>query len=947
MALLLLSDNFCYPQAAIGIPFLNNYTKNDYTAATQNWSILQDKQGVVCFANNAGLLRFNGKDWRVSPLQNHSYLRSIDQDSSGVIYAGGQNELGFFIPSELGDWIYKSLMPKLPLAERGFDDIWDILVHTTGVYYFSPTHVFRYHNDTFSVYRSSNKFYFLGIINKQPVVEIGEVGLFYLREDQTMELIHGSEIVVRSPIVSILEINDSLTLIATRKNGFFRYHAGQFTPWLLENSDFFVDNEIGAAVVLHDGNLAIGTSLAGLVIMSPFGKIRYHIDHAKGLLNNRVLSVYVDKRENIWLGLDNGITMIEYNSPFTQFHPDNMHESFGYSAILYDKTFYFGTASGLYSSYAGSNEGKLLSATSFAKVNKSEGQVRSLREVDGLLTMGHHNGGFTMMGNKAIQITPGPGYWLFQTLIQNPEYVLAGTYFGLKLFRKETGDLIFLRDLKGFSESSRFVEQDANGNIWVAHPNKGIYQLQLNDALDSVIVTRYGQEDGLPDDRLNHVFKINDELIFTGLQGIYSFDPNENKFVINPDYSKIFNPDERIIRLYDQEKEKIWYITNTEVGYIKVEDKSLGKEVKRIRFSGIKNQMVEGFELIYPYNNQSFIATDKGFIHYNDNRAWIDTVQVQVIFSEIMLTNNGFDSLFYGTYWNGRKVVCQQLEDQIPEFPFRKNSISFSFSTTMYTYPEQTQYQYYLEGQESSWSTPGNKSEKEYTNLKAGTYTFHVRAIDAKGNSSNPASYSFVIMPVWYASTIAYVIYFLLLLSLLTFVYNKFAKMYNEQKEIVVQSGKLIDQLKEEKLEAELVHKNRELITATLHIVHKNEIFSKLKTSIEKLAKVCADMDVKNRLEYIIGIIDDEENIDSEWEQFENHFNNLHTGFFKRIRSTYSCLSPRDLKMCAYLRMNLSSKEIAIISNITIRGVEGARYRLRKKTELKSDDNLVEFLMGV
>lgn len=946
VVLMLIIDSHCYAQAAIDIPFLQNFSKKDYTAATQNWNVLQDKQGVVCFANNAGLLRFNGKDWRVSPLQNHSYLRSIAQDSNGVIYAGGQNELGFFIPSDLGDWIYKSLMPKLPLEEHGFDDVWDILVHETGVYYCSRTRVFRYHQDTFSVYRSSDIFYFVGAINEKPVVAVGGVGLFYLKRDNKMELIQGSEIVTRSPISSILEINDSLTLIASRQNGLFLYHAGQFTPLLTDSSDFFLENEIAAVAKLHDGHLAIATSLAGVVIISPSGKIRYHIDHTKGLLNNRVLCVHVDNSGNIWLGLDNGITMIEYNAPYTQFHPDNQHESFGYSAILYNRTFYFGTASGLYS-YPCNFEGDLLSATPIIKVSKSEGQVRNLREVGGILTMGHHMGGFKVKGNQASQITPGPGYWLFQTLVQNPEYVLAGTYFGLKLFRKEMGDLLFLRDIEGFSESSRFVEQDANGSIWVAHPNKGIFRLQLNEVLDSVVVTRYGKKDGLPDDRLNHVFKINNELIFTGSQGIFSFDPKENTFVNNKEYSKVFGQDECIIRLYDQEKEKIWYITNTEVGYIKIEDKSLGKEVERIQFPELGDQMVEGFELIYPFNDQAFIATDKGFVHFNDNRTWIDTAQLQIIFNEIMLTNNGIDSLFYGTFWDGRQVVNQQLENSIPELPYRKNAISFSFSATKFTNPERTQYQHYLEGQESLWSTPINKSEKEYTNLKAGKYTFHVRAIDEKGNSSDPISYSFVIQPAWYASTIAYVIYFLLLVSLLAYVYKIFSMKYDEQKEIVVQSEKLIDQLKEEKLETELVHKNRELLIATLHMVHKNEILTKLKSSIEKQTKVCVDMEVKNNLKAVVGIIDDEEVRDSEWEQFENHFNNLHTGFFKRLRSAYSGLSPRDLKMCAYLRMNLSSKEIATLSNITIRGVEGARYRLRKKMELESDNNLVAFLLGV
>jgi len=946
VALLLGMVNLSHAQPDIGIPFLHNYSKKDYIAATQNWDILQDKQGVVCFANNAGLLRFNGKDWRVFPLRNHSYLRSIAKNSDGVIYAGGQNEIGFFTPTELGDWSYTSLISKLPATEHDFDDVWDILVHETGVYYRAEARILKYQHDTFSVYHSAKRFGLLGTIRGMPVVNLIGKGLFYLNSDQTMKFIPGSEVLAGSLVTSILEIKDSLTLIATRKNGFYRYHADQFTTWFEEASEFFINNEIAAAEVLLDSHLAIGTSLAGLVIISPSGKVRYNIDHTKGLLNNRVLSVHIDNGNNIWLGLDNGISMVEYNSPFTQFCPDKKQESFGYSAILYDNNFYFGTASGLYSCACIIDE-ELMSADPFTKVNNSIGRVRSLKEIGGLLTMGHHYGGFKVMGEQADKITPGTGYWLFQTLVKNPEYVLAGTYFGLRLFRMEGEELQFLRNLKGFSESSRFVEQDAGGNIWVAQPNKGIYRLQLNSVLDSVIVTEYGQKDRLPDDLFNHVFKVNNELVFTGRQGIFSFDPKRNGFVSNKEYSKVFNPEERIIRLYDQEEEKIWYITSTEVGYIKVEDKSLGKEVERIRFNGLKDQMMEGFEFLYPFNNQSFIAIDKGFIHFTDNRIWLDTIQLQIIFSEIKLTNNGSDSLFFGTYWDGKQVVTQQLEDNILEFPHKKNAISFSFSATSYTSPKRTQYQHFLEGQEVSWSTPNNKTEKEYTNLKAGSYTFHVRAIDEKGNKSKSISYSFVIKPAWYASTVAYVTYSLLVLSLFAAVNRMYTKKYDEQKEIVVQSKKLVNQLKEEKLETELAHKNRELITTTLQMVHKNEVFTRLKSSIEKQIKECADIEVKNNLRSIISVMENVEDTDKEWEQFESHFNDLHTGFFKRLRSTYSTLSPRDLKMCAYLRMNLSSKEIAALSNISIRGVEGARYRIRQKMDLGPDDNLVDFLMGI
>ena len=188
--------------------------------------------------------------------------------------------------------------------------------------------------------------------------------------------------------------------------------------------------------------------------------------------------------------------------------------------------------------------------------------------------------------------------------------------------------------------------------------------------------------------------------------------------------------------------------------------------------------------------------------------------------------------------------------------------------------------------------------------------------------------------------------YCLSYIALVGWVFYSFSKKYSQQKEIVQQSEIIIDQLKNEKLETEITHKNRELISTSLHLAHKNEVFKKVKNDILKLAKKCTDLSTKQNLEAIIKVLSNEEGTDSGWAQFVEHFNKLHTGFFDKLKEKYPDLSSKDLKMCAMLRMNLSSKEIATLSNITTRGVEGARYRLRKKFNLEGRDNLIDFLMG-
>jgi DNA-binding CsgD family transcriptional regulator len=102
---------------------------------------------------------------------------------------------------------------------------------------------------------------------------------------------------------------------------------------------------------------------------------------------------------------------------------------------------------------------------------------------------------------------------------------------------------------------------------------------------------------------------------------------------------------------------------------------------------------------------------------------------------------------------------------------------------------------------------------------------------------------------------------------------------------------------------------------------------------------------VKNEIQKVIKNI--EKNIagDQDWEQFEIHFDQVHGDFMSRFKKEYSSLSPQEIKLSAYLRMNLSTKEIAYLMNISVRGVEIARYRLRKKLNLERSENLQEYIL--
>lgn len=925
-----------YGQATMGIPFIQNFPKKHYTAATQNWKGLKDKNGVVYFANNDGLLCFDGQNWQVFPLEKQSFLRAIALDQNGIIYAGGQNELGFFAPNNQGKWTYYSLADKIPEVHQNFDDIWDIVIHSSGVYFRASNKVFKYYNGELTTFSPQGYFNYLGILNDEVIVQDDYQNLFSISGKAMEKVLTMPQ---KAQITSIIPLEENKNLIATLNNGFYIQADKHIVPWDNEEPDFFRKNEIFSVQRLSDGNIAVGTLLAGFVVLSPSGKKILHIQRNNGLLNNTVLSILEDNNQNIWLGLDNGISHIKYNSPFSRFFPDANIESTGYSTIIKDNHFYFGTSNGVYSL---AQSTQLTDKQAFQKIQGSDGQVRNIDIINNTLVISHHKRPLKIINGNAYPIAPEGGYWLFQRLKKDTNFVIAGTYHGLSLFDKE---LNYIHKIDGFDESSRFMEQDEQGNIWVAHPNKGIYKLALNNAKNQVAVTKYGKEDGLPSNLLNHVFTISNELLFPTNEGIYSFDTKANRFSPNLSYNDLLSGQHRIRRLSETESGDIWYISSTEIGKLKIQEKSLSKEINILRFSQVSDQLVDGFEYIYPFGDDAILPAEQGFIYYDSQKKWTDQLDFNLIFSDISLTNHGDSTIFSGNYYDGQQVLFKQPDSAIFRFPFRENGIRFSFSATKYLWPEKVKYRYKLTGLEDNWSTWTSKSVKEYNNLKGGKYAFIVQAKDEFDNLTNPITYSFKIKPAWYASIVAYILYFLAFTGLLAWIYRFYAKKYDHQKEIAQRSEVIIDQLKHEKLEADILHKNRELISTTLHLAHKNEVFKRVKSDIDKLSKTCTDLDTKANLMAIIKVLSTEEDAEAGWEEFVAHFNKLHTGFFDNLKSSYPELSPKDLKMCAYLRMNLTTKEISTLSNITPRGVEGARYRLRKKFGLTGNDNLVAFLM--
>ncbi len=935
----------------LGLPPVTNFSKLAYHAGTQNWDIVQDAQGRLIFANNEGLLVFDGAQWQLHPILNGTCVRSLAMAPNGKIYVGGQGEIGVFSPDAQGRLSYQSLNNLIPTENQKFADVWDIVIADDGsVFFRSDARLFQLKNDQIRAFSSINKLSFLGKASGRLLLHDATNGLMAF-DGQQFSIIQ-TVMKLESPVTALLPVGGDTVLVTTLKNGIFCLVNDRLKPWITPLDAILKEKRIYCATVLPMGQIALGTSLGGLVVLDSDRRPIQWLQKNEGLQNTNVLSIFTDKSRNIWLGLDNGITQVEISSPFYRILPDGPLEGTGYASLIYENQLWLGTSNGLYVKPFGGLINPFASKN-FNQVPGATGQSWNLGVIGKKLLLGHHEGAFQVQREGVKRISDLQGAWQFVSL--NDTAMVAGLYDGLALYtRSGTGDWQFRRRLAGLNESCRIMIHDSDGTLWVSHPYRGIFRVRVRDNFRDMEVQLMGKKDGLPSDLNNYVFEIGGKMLVAADQGVFRFDATTHRFESAPAFDKWLGGAGRIRYLREDPKGNIWFCRGIDVGVLWVEDAGLEKKIRRQTFPLLSGQLVGGFEHIFPSDDRNiFFGSEKGFLHLDAERLQRADTSLQVIISSIRLPDTN-DSLLFGGF-----AICTEPFS----LPNSYNSLSIAFSASVFGATRKIRYSYQLSGLDNEWSAWSDKTERDFLNLPAGEYVFSVKARNEYGVESAPMLFLFRISPPWHSSFIAKCFYFLLLLLGLGWGFrrqqSKFEEEKNaletsfqqesaEQQRIVQSNTQEITRLRAEKLESEVLHKNQELALATMHLVQKGEILTTIQEALEKaIEKKQSTQTLHEDIRKIIRTMQFDTQLDEDWEHFAIHFDSVHGDFLKRLRERYPQSSPNDLRLCAYLRLNLSTKEIANLLNISVRGVEGSRYRLRKKLGLPSDANLVEVMMGI
>jgi len=708
-----------------GISFVKNYSPEEFNAQGQNWSIVQDSNGFMYFGNTDGIvLQYDGVSWRHIPIANGSIVRSLAIDSSGIIFIGAQNDFGFLENDEIGNYQFVSLLPQIDSSFYNFGNVWQIYAVGDYVYFSTHKFIFRRSRDgKFKVWKSTSVFHTTFYIRgKGLFVHERNIGLKVLDND-SLKLIPGGGLFKDDLVYAVLPAPYNRLLVGARNSGLFLYDGIKFTKFNTFADDWLIKNQIYSAIQLRDSTYFIGTLRDGIIHLGMNGDVLNKFNKALGLQDDNIWSLFQDKAGSIWVGLNKGISRINYPSAFSFFDERLGLEGNVQDIVRFKSKLYAATGLGIYVLQPAEN---LFDGPKFELIPGLKSQFWSLLPFGNRLLVSCNHGVFELINNEFRQITRKSAWKLEQSILDTNR-IFLGLDAGISSIYKTESGWSDEDKYPGFESEARTVEQDSLGNLWIGTVYEGVSKIKIKDYNTKKIdATYFNLQNGLPSKNYNLVFENRNDILFGTTHGIFRFDNLQQLFspLILKNQTKFYEPDTVSFTMVHVDKNKnIWFNRNN-------------RPVKAFYQNNSYHTDEQSFLNLPKFSIYSFYSEEngivwfggtKGIIRYEDNFK----LNNQYFKTHVrkVLTNN--DSIIFAGNDNFSNV----------ELPAGTNSLRFEFASTDFTDESANLYQYRLQDFEKDWSVWTNEHKKDYTNIPFGKYTFEVRGKNIYGITSNKTTF--------------------------------------------------------------------------------------------------------------------------------------------------------------------------------------------------------------
>lgn len=915
------------------IPPIRNFKPQDYHADRQNWSISQSDEKYVYVANSDGLLEFNGAVWKLYPSSNNSIIRCVSAYGERI-YTGCFREFGYWTRNNVGKLEYTSLSDRVkdPVLEN--DNFLTIMTVDEWVLFQTSQRIYIYNtkDETFKIISSENEITKAFKADENIYYQILGEGVYKFEKGKPKQI--SSHPVLREKRLVNIFLDGNRLLFQTASSGFYFFDDEGFTKWEIPADDIVSNLSVYASQRLKDGSFILGTISKGLYQLDRFGNIINHIDRNAGLNNNTILSLYQDIDQNLWLAMDNGIALINTTSQYSFYN--NFDENLGavYASVIYNNNLYLGTNQGL---YVKKNNSKDL----FQFVQGTEGQVWCLKVFDNILFCGHDRGTYTINEKTATLISNITGTWDIKPINKSNNILLQGHYNGLNVIEKVNGEWKLKNKISGLNISSEQFEIYKDTLIFVNHEIEGLYKLTVN--ADFTHIERYTIESSLPKGSKSGLIKFDNNLMYATNEGIYEYDSKNEKFVKDTLLSQnLFKNDGYTsgTLLSNEYDNSLWAFTEENVIRLVRGNLNITMRPERLPISAKSRAFVNGYENMHQLDKQKYLfGTSNGYMVLDLSKKNMSPDHFKISITDI--ENSVLD----------QKKMQVALSAQ-SHYKSDQNNLFFGYSVPLFDVFDEVYYQYKLEGIYDNWSEWTKSPEVSFTNLPFGKYTFKVKARLGNKLSDNIASHIFTIERPWYLSYKMFIEYAILFFLCLGLIHYAYTRRFNRQKlnlieekkqEIILsqlESEKQIIQLKNEALQTEIESKRKELSATTINLIEKSEFLNNIKKELDHIRD-------DKELKPVIKILNKKLTNNNDWERFQEVFNNADSDFLKKIKALHPSLTAHDLRICTFLRLNLSSKEIAALLNISPKSIEIKRFRLRKKMNLHHEESLVAYILSI
>lgn len=868
-----------------GVPALQNFSPPQYQNKGKIWDIRSAPNGIVYMAADEGLLEFDGQTWHCFPGSN-GFTRSVLPLNDSLLYTGSDLDFGLWRKNQHQAFEYTSLYPFREDAGEVNEEFWDIHLRQDDILFVSSQNVYIYNSS--SKLRSvpaPHRFAGSFMVGDSLFLADQKAGLFRLDGARLQQVLKFPDN-TNYQISGIYE-NESGRIIVTKSAGLFQWSAGIFRPLETPLSQILKTAQVFSFERIDDAHVAFGTVLKGLFVTDLNGEMLHHINKYKGLPNNTVLSLHYSRAGQLWAGTDYGVSNLHLDNNLTYFYDYRGDFGTGYAALLKDDVFYLGTNQGLYRS----RWEDLNNSADFIKfqlVPGSEGQVWSLQNIDDRVLVGHDRGLMLLEGNSLQWLGRQNGVW---TMLRFREYLLTGNYNGISIFKKSENGWVFWKKMDLILGSCNQILTDSENVLWVNIPNYGIIRAELDEQL-------------YPSNR--SFFK---EHIFEG---------SNPRIIKKGNEIQVITDKKRYV--YDAAQQRFKPIDST----------LLPLDVEALLPGVYEPTALRADYNFYPvYNGFALDCRQKS----EKPHSYPHTL----VLRKIEAFNNEHKISFHPGATIPSRLHNLRIECLAPNL-------------------KRVMYQYKLNN--SDWSEESPEHVFEFFGLGAGAYTFSVRAM-IDGEFTAPYVIFFRIDTPWYRTWYAWGVYILLaLVALYALRKGQKTSLLKQKKQLLLKAQASLREQAEkhrhhimlleqerlqkeyEQLKLQLKNKTVELANKAKDSEDKNRLLLTLKEKLEDAQANPSKSKIRwNEMQSLLDSY-----LVSEDKTFEIQMDELHQEFFRKLKEQFPGLSNQDLRLCAYLKIGLNTKEIAEILNILPSSAFITRSRLRKKLNLAEDQDLHTFL---